>query len=200
MDARIADERWARLFRLLQPLHTQAVTTARRLCRSAADGDDLYQETVLRAFEKLHTLREESRFRAWFFATLLSRHRSRVRRLFWKRFVSLEEEVESGREPAGANAAEWAEERWRAARMSRALAALAAEQREAIVLFDLEGFSLEEVATAQGASVSAVKTRLRRGREKLRRIYERYGWSPRAAEAPRATPVAELVGERGSRD
>ena len=68
--------RWARLVALLEPIHREAAATARRLCRSQAEGDDLYQEAVLRAFEKLHTLRDPSRFRSWFYATLLSRHRS----------------------------------------------------------------------------------------------------------------------------
>ena len=205
MDARTTDERWARLHRLLQPIHVQAVSTARRLCRSAADGDDLYQESVLRAFEKLHTLREESSFRAWFFATLLSRHRSHARRLFWKRFTSLEGEIESGREPAGGDAGEWAEDRWRSARVAAALATLSAEQREAIVLFDLEDFTLHEVAAVQGASLSAVKTRLKRGRERLRRLYERHGWaSPKVPATHHAagaiSPNAELIPQRGSHD
>ncbi len=86
-----AEARWQRLLVLLEPVHRQAVATARRLCRSAADGDDLHQEAVLRAFAKLHTLRDEGRFRPWFYAALLSRHRSLWRRASRRRTVSLEE-------------------------------------------------------------------------------------------------------------
>ena len=87
MSADDPDGRWRRLAVLLDPIHEQALATARRLCRSSSDGDDLYQESVLRAFAKLHTLRDESRFRSWFFATLLSKHRSRHRLRFWRRLV-----------------------------------------------------------------------------------------------------------------
>jgi RNA polymerase sigma-70 factor (ECF subfamily) len=179
MNAQELELRWKRLTRLLEPIHGQAVATARRLCRTRADGDDLYQETVLRAFDKLHTLRDESRFRSWFYVTLLSRHKSRTRLRFWKRFVPLEDAFPPGHDPAGEDGSRWLEEAERAKRAALALDALAAVQREAVVLFEIEEHSIEEIAVLQRASVSAVKTRLSRGRERLRRFYEQHGWVDR---------------------
>jgi RNA polymerase sigma-70 factor (ECF subfamily) len=176
MNAESTDARWKRLAALLEPVHDQALATARRLCRSSADGDDLYQESVLRAFEKLHTLRDESRFRSWFYATLLSRHRSRFRSAFWRRLVPWDEAFPDGREPVGEDGARRNEEAWRASRATQALGQLAAVQREAVVLFEIDGYSIEEIAVMQGVSISAVKSRLSRGRHRLRRIYERHGW------------------------
>jgi len=169
-------ERWDRLLALVAPLHDRAALSARRLAGSAHDGDDLLQESLLRAFRALHTLRDESRFGAWFYTILLSVHRNRSRRSFWKRFLPSDAGLESGLEAAGEDGGRWEEERHEAARVSRALAALPAEQREAVVLFELDGMSVEEVAALQGASVSAVKSRLARGRARLRRIYERWGF------------------------
>ena len=80
-----SDRRWERLLTLLTPIHERAMTTARRLCRSAADGDDLYQEAVVRAHAKLPSLRDEAAFRSWFYAVLLSVHRTRARRAFWRK-------------------------------------------------------------------------------------------------------------------
>ena len=175
------EARWRQLMALLEPFHEQAAATARRLCRSATDGDDLYQEAVLRAFEKLHTLRDASRFRSWFFATLLSRHRTRHRRAFWRRFLPWEEAFPGVAEPAGEDGQAWEGRSQAASRIARALATLAAEQREAIVLFEIDGYSIEEIAVLQRASVAAVKSRLVRGREKLRIYYERRGWANDAA-------------------
>ena len=49
MKEQESEARWDRLIELLRPVHEQALATARRLCRQTADGDDLYQEAVLRA-------------------------------------------------------------------------------------------------------------------------------------------------------
>ena len=181
MDSRADTDRWNRLIRLLKPIHGQAVATARRLSRSVHDGDDLYQDAVLRAYDKLNGLRDESRFRSWFFATLLSRHRSRVRRPRREQ-VSIEDGLDRRDEPVGEDGMLWEEKRRCADRASRALAGLKAVQREAMVLHDVEGFSVEEVAAMQRVTISAVKSRLTRGREKLRRFYIRHS---RDNDAPR---------------
>jgi RNA polymerase sigma-70 factor, ECF subfamily len=189
------EARWARLAALLQPIHAQAVVTARRLCRSSFEGDDLFQDTVLRAFEKLHTLRDASRFRPWFYATLLSRHRTRRRRPFWRRLLPWEDVFSEGREPACEGADDLGEQAGRAARMRRALESLPAVQHQAIVLFELDGFSIEEVAMAQQVSVSAVKSRLARGRERLRTWYVRHGFGAPEASGS-AAPPALVAGRR----
>lgn len=173
---------WQRLLDLLEPIHHQAAATARRLSRNRFEGDDLYQDAVLRAHEKLPSLRDPSSFRAWFYAVLLSVHRNRSRRPFWRRFVPLDDRIEEGFDPPGEDGAAWDERRRQAERVSRALASLPAVQREAVVLFEIEGFSVEEIASLQQVSASAVKSRLARGRERLRRHYERLGIVPRDAQ------------------
>jgi RNA polymerase sigma-70 factor, ECF subfamily len=53
--------------------------------------------------------------------------------------------------------------------VAAAVQSLAPLQREAVVLFEYEGFTLEEIAVVVGAEVGTVKSRLHRAREKLRR-------------------------------
>jgi RNA polymerase sigma-70 factor, ECF subfamily len=176
-------ERQRRLMALLEPFHDQARATARRLCRSHADGDDLFHEALLRAFDCVDELREVERFRSWFFAVMISVHRKRHRRSFWRRFLSLDE-VDA--EPAIDGKADQLDG---ARTMARALATLAPAEREALVLFELQGFTLEELMAAQGSSLSAVKSRLARARARLRRLYER-------AERP-VVAVKERTHEHG---
>lgn len=193
--------RQERLLGLLQPLHDRARRTARRLCASAADGDDLFQEAVLRAFYHLPSLREESRFGGWFYAVMLSVHRARSRVSFWRRFLPLEGAGSAAGEPRGGSAWERStdlppalaeEARGRAQRLALALQQLPAEQREAVVLFEVEGFSIEEIAALQQASVNAVKSRLHRGRQRLRQHYEAlgddFGDEPAAPDPAAASP------------
>jgi RNA polymerase sigma-70 factor (ECF subfamily) len=135
-----------------------------------ADGDDLFQDAALRAFAKLDTLRDETAFRACLYQIVVSVHRSRCRRAVWRRLIPFGAAAEAAaadldrdghalyRTSAGPDAGD------AIARADAALAKLPAVQREAIVLFEIEGWRVEEIATCQRVSVSAVKSRLARGR------------------------------------
>ncbi len=54
--------------------------------------------------------------------------------------------------------------------VSRAVAGLPLLQQEALILFEYEGATLEEIAQIVGADVGTVKSRLHRARERLRRV------------------------------
>jgi len=54
--------------------------------------------------------------------------------------------------------------------IQQALLSLPFEQRQAIILSDLHGYHYEEIASIAGASVGTVKSRIHRGRERLRGI------------------------------
>ena len=162
---------------LLEPLHDGVLAFARSLCRSTVEGDDLFQEAMLRAFTKLDTLRDEKAFRAWIYRITIHVHRSRARSAFWRRLLPL-----IGRDAADDDDedrdADYRSEAWSPdvaeanRRARRALAKLPAVTREAIVLFEIEGWSVEEIAMVQSVTVSAVKSRLTRGRERLRELYD----------------------------
>ncbi len=164
---------WDQLLALLEPVHDDAVLFARRIARSSAEGDDLFQEALMRAALKLSTLREPERFRPWFHQVFVSVHRSRSRRGFWRRLVSSEtpEAARAVAQRIGEDGARAADERAGAESAARALAGLPAAQREAIVLFELQEMTVEEIAEIQRTSLSSVKSRLSRGRERLRRHY-----------------------------
>jgi RNA polymerase sigma-70 factor (ECF subfamily) len=161
---------WNELAPLLAPVHDDVQLFARRIAGSNAEGDDVFQEAVLRAARKLSTLRDRDRFKAWMCSVVVSVHRTRWRRAFWRRWISREPSTPDD-EPAGDDGARWADERASARRATAALATLSAPQREAIVLFELQGYSIDEIAEIQRTSVSSVKSRLLRARERLRRFY-----------------------------
>jgi RNA polymerase sigma-70 factor, ECF subfamily len=158
-----------RFRRLIEPVHDRALGFARCLCRSSADGDDLFQEAMVRALAKLGGLRDDAAFRPWLYRIVITVHRSRSRRAFWRRLLPLPD-VEDGESDyrSEARPGDIA-----AARRARAaLARLSAEQREAIVLFEIEGWLVEEIAALHGVSASAIKSRLARGRARLRAVYD----------------------------
>lgn len=67
--------------------------------------------------------------------------------------------------------------------LQQALLALPMDQRQVIVLCDLQGYRYEEIAEMTGASVGTVKSRIHRGRERLRQVIgerpELFGRQPR---------------------
>ena len=176
----------ARLRRLLEPLHDRALAFARCVSRSAADGDDLFQEALLRALGKLDSLREDSAFRPWLYRVIISVHRNRYRTAFWRRMLPFVSAPATEPRPDDLLAAD---ERARAA-----LAELPHEMREPIVLFEIEGWQVDEIAALLNVSASAIKSRLSRGRDRLRTIYsERFGVHDLRSSFAPGTPGAPGV-------
>jgi RNA polymerase sigma-70 factor (ECF subfamily) len=164
---------WNELYDLLGPIHDDVQLFARRIAGSNAEGDDVFQEAVLRAARKLPTLRDRGKFRAWMCSVVVSVHRTRCRRAFWKRLIPRDEAPAA--EPVGDDGSRWVDDRASASRATAALACLSPPQREAIVLFELQGYSIEEIADIQATSLSSVKSRLTRGRDRLRAYYASLG-------------------------
>lgn len=131
-----------------------------RMTGSPSVAEDVLQEVFLalvRAPERFDGARAPLR------AFLLAIARNQVRKRWEKepQWDELEDEAfESA--PVDPLAGEVAE------LVGRAIQALPPLQREALVLFQYEEMSLEEVARTVGAEVAAVKSRLHRAREKLR--------------------------------
>ena len=60
----------------------------------------------------------------------------------------------------------------------RILDKLPTKQRDALVLFEISGFSMKEIAELQGSTEGAVKTKISRGRQKLKQLMEDQTASP----------------------
>jgi RNA polymerase sigma-70 factor (ECF subfamily) len=149
-----------------EPLHDRFT----RFCRSRTYGDmpyqDLMQETILICFKKMDTIDKES-FLGFMFGTairvLANHHRK-------KKHTQLPESFEIAATDHYTNAADHASElEW----LHESLRQLPTEQREAIILFEISGFSTAEVAKIQRVSEAAVRQRLSRGRAALLTILEK---------------------------
>jgi RNA polymerase sigma-70 factor (ECF subfamily) len=182
-----------RFARLIEPVHDRTLGFARCLCRSRSDGDDLFQEALLRALTKLDALRDDAAFRPWLYRIVITVHRNRSRRAFWRRLLPLGDDTVPDDATGAPGALDYRTSDWSpdaagaTERARTALAVLPAVQREAIVLFEIEGWQVDEIAALHGVSPSAVKSRLARGRARLRAYYDRL----LAADA-----VPALTGER----
>ncbi len=148
-----------------------------RLSRSREVAEDLFQITFLRLAEHGVRLRPDSDLRAWLFAVARNAYYSRAR-------AALAEAppAELDWPSASGNPAE---SRLSLGDLERALAALAIDDREILLLIAVEGMSAGEAATLLGLDQAAVRKRLSRARERLARTLA--GTSPRVA-SEKATP------------
>jgi RNA polymerase sigma-70 factor (ECF subfamily) len=146
-----------------------------RLIFNAREAEDLAQETFVRLWQQREKFREGAEFRPWIFAIAVNLARNRLR--WWRRRPEVELEewsaVEETRSP-GVKPAGELETAERAEAVRAAIAALPAELREALVLFEYEEMSHAEIAAAVGATPKAVETRIYRAREKLRAALQRW--------------------------
>ena len=133
---------------------------ARALVGDRATADDLVQDTLERAWTKLHLYRRGTDLRAWLFTVMHNVHVNRVRAT--RPTDMLEDEMpELAQRQAQGDALLVRD-------LDRAIARLPDEQRAVLLLVTLEEMSYEEVAHALGIPIGTVMSRLSRAREKLR--------------------------------
>ncbi|HTU58606.1 MAG TPA: RNA polymerase sigma factor [Polyangiales bacterium] len=146
---------WHRFLDVYEPLRPELYRYCRYLTRTPWDAEDLVQDTLARAFVTLGNLYSEPpNPRAWMFRVASNLWIDRVRRARELLGVPLDRAVAPA--PLVDRAA-----------ASTLIGSLAPRERAAVVLKDVFGLSLEEVAEALSTSAGAVKAALHRGRGKL---------------------------------
>jgi RNA polymerase sigma-70 factor, ECF subfamily len=142
---------------------------ARRV-RAAADVDDVVQDVFLRMQRGLPGLRDEERFGPWVYQvarTAIADHHRAVARHGVADGEPPEELVLSNDEEDDGVVA-----RMLAMYVAPFVAMLPSPYREALTLTELEGLSQKEAADMLGISLSGMKSRVQRGRQKLRTALE----------------------------
>jgi RNA polymerase sigma-70 factor (ECF subfamily) len=133
---------------------------ARALVGDRAGADDLVQDTLERAWAKLHLYRRGTDLRAWLFTVMHNVHVNRVRAA--RATDTLEEEMPELAQRASQGDALLVRD------LDRAISRLPAEQRAVLLLVTLEEMSYETVARTLDIPIGTVMSRLSRAREKLR--------------------------------
>ena len=137
---------------------------ALHLLGNREEAEEALQDSLLRAYRSIGRCREPERFRAWLTTILVNRCRTRITRA-----PAEVRDGERDRALGSASVAPVAEQNGWGEEIQRALAMLAPDQREAFLLRHVEEFSYEEMTELTGASVPALKMRVSRACERLRR-------------------------------
>lgn len=168
------EEAWKEL---VAATHQEVFTLCLRILNNRDDAAEATQDVYLKVWRSLRGFRGEARFTTWLYRvaanTAISKQRSRTRRR------SHESEVDDemlAAMPAGISVEQQAGARVEVHAVEKALGSLPEHYRSAIVLRDVYGYSVEEVAKQLGISETAAKVRVHRARKKLKEMV--YGGQP----------------------
>jgi RNA polymerase sigma-70 factor (ECF subfamily) len=148
---------------LVDMYYARCLRFAMHMLSSRSDAEEAVQDTFVRVYRALPSYREQDSFEPWLFRILGNRCRTAGARQ--RRHAEV---MEYGEVPERATPARqdtdfgWREE------IDRALRSLPAEQREAFLMRHVEGMSYEDMGTATGAGLSALKMRVKRACDSLR--------------------------------
>ncbi len=169
-----------------EPLCLRREAEVFRLCSrmlgNADDALDAAQETFLRAFRSLRAFRGEATFRTWLTEIAINVCRNRLTsaaaRAARQTVALVIEDAETGEtrvaDPPDIRPGPEAEARGLelGCALEKALAAIAPEYREALLLREMQGLEYEEMAAALGCPLGTIKSRLNRARAALRQALE----------------------------
>jgi RNA polymerase sigma-70 factor, ECF subfamily len=146
---------------LYRPVSQKISAYCRAISRSNAEAEDLLHDTLLVAYEKVDQLRSNEAFPAFLFSVAYNIYSKQLRRL---KFRGGYNEQAAGYLLDKAASPDLQTEITLILEKMKQLPML---QYEALMLFHLSDLSIEEIQKIQGGSVSAIKQRLKRGRENL---------------------------------
>ena len=166
-----------------------------RMTGSVADGEDIVQDTLARAYYLLPEMDEVPAFRPWLFRIAHNRALDHLRSYGARMGEPLEAVQDSTVDPAPDPGDDIAREQAVQAAVSR-FVELAPAQRSCVILKDVLGHSLDEIAALLELSLPAVKAALHRGRVRLRELKV----TPPTAPPQTSPAVARYVALFNARD
>jgi RNA polymerase sigma-70 factor (ECF subfamily) len=185
---------------LVRRYQTRVYSVAVRILGNTEEAEEVMQDTFVKVHQNLDKFKNEASFSAWVFKIAhnlcvdLLRNKKRIQPFPVLSFdpqstASDEDEPKSYTVSQLADQAPGPEQMVDSDEQERVIAAslgkLPENQREVLVLHDIEGFSYQEIAEIVGASIGTVRSRLHYGRLKLRELLEPYFSSHSMSPAPR---------------
>lgn len=137
-------------------------------------AEDIVQDVLLKAFEQQEQFRGEASYRTYLFRMTINRSYDYLRSWSYKNTILTEkiQQIFKGTKSAEQEVLVLTENRL----LGEAVLNLPMKYREAIILYYYKELKIEEIADLLACSDNTVKTRLRRGREKLKQTLEGGAW------------------------
>jgi RNA polymerase sigma-70 factor (ECF subfamily) len=168
------EEKQRRFVCLMNGIRTELYNFAFRLTGTREEAEDLLQESYFKAFKYFHQLREEAKFKEWIFQITANQFKNFLRRKKKENtfYHDDQERVFAEPEKVHRNPDELYLQNDRTDIVRKALELVSPKMRSVLVLFEIEGYSIEEVSDTLRISRGTVKSRLHYARKKLREVLE----------------------------
>lgn len=161
----------ARAFNELMSMHERRMyAVAMRMCGNHEDAQDCLQEAMIRVYRAISGFKAQSSFSTWVYRITTNTCLDELRRRKARPNASLDGLLDAGWSPADS---EDTPERHtlraeKAKLLRQMIGELPEDMRAAIILRDVQGLPYEDIAAALNVNVGTIKSRISRGREKLR--------------------------------
>lgn len=160
----MANQKQSAFLKAYQSCHEPFIRYCSALAFGKMDTEDLVQDVLLSAYTHFEQIREKDNFLHYLIRAARNRSISLWRK---KRFQAELIEKHAARLIAkGTNPEVLVDIQL----LYKTLDRLPEKQAEALILFEISGFSMKEVAQIQGSTTGAVKTKISRGRNRLRSL------------------------------
>lgn len=142
-----------------QPLHRFCC----RLIGSDDDGADLCQDVLVRAHRGFGQLKDPKAFKGWLYQIAVNEFRSRIKRPWWSRVIPISDSI-----LAGMGGTDPLPRHTGSRLLQVGFRAVTAEDQALIVMFEVEGWTAQELARMTGRSEAATRMRLSRIRKRIK--------------------------------
>lgn len=169
---------------LMSAQERRMYAVALRMFANREDAEDCMQEAMIRIYRAIGTFKAQSSFATWVYRITMNTCLDELRRRKNKASTSLDGLLDMGWSPSDdRDTPEQHAIRTEArTQIARFIQELPEDMRAAIVLRDIQGLSYEAIAEALNTNVGTIKSRISRGRERLREkirarseLFERFG-------------------------
>lgn len=143
------------------PLHNSFVRYCRAISANSTDAQDLIQDTLVAIMEQFDKIKEPGAFKSYLYRVAGNLNKMKIRRM--KFSADFNEDEMAHIHDSGIDAEQLTDYTI----IYNKIMELPAKTAQAIILFHVNGMSLEDIREIQGGSLSGVKSRIKRGREKV---------------------------------
>lgn len=156
--------------RLMEMHEKRMYAVALRMFGNREDAQDCLQEAMLRAYRSIGNFKAQSSFGTWVYRITMNTCLDEIRRKKNKQNASLDGMLDLGWSPSDESAVPEKQviRKELNRKINQCIRELPEDMRSAIIMRDIHGYSYDEIAETLNVNVGTIKSRISRGREKLR--------------------------------